>query len=94
MFDFTGKTALVTGASGALGTVLSTRFALAGANTVVAARTGADRIAAALPGPALGVRLDVTSESDWTDAIAATEERFGPLDVLVNNAAHLSVGTA
>ncbi|HEX6339784.1 hypothetical protein [Umezawaea sp.] len=59
MFAFTGKTVLVAGAPGALGTVLSTRFAQAGANTVVAARTGADRSAAALPGPALGVRLDV-----------------------------------
>ena len=93
MFDFTGKTVLITGASGALGTALATRFARAGANTVVAARTGFDRLAADLVGPALGVRLDVTSESDWADAIRLTEERFGPLDVLINNAAYLSVGT-
>jgi len=93
VFDFTGKTVLITGASGALGTALATRFARAGANTVVAARTGFDRLAADLDGPALGVRLDVTSESDWADAIRLTEERFGPLDVLINNAAYLSVGT-
>ncbi|SER05177.1 3alpha(or 20beta)-hydroxysteroid dehydrogenase [Lentzea xinjiangensis] len=93
MFDFTGKTVLVTGATGALGTALSTQFALAGANTVVAARTGAGDLAASLDGPALGVRLDVTSESDWAAAITAAEDRFGPVDVLVNNAAYLRVGT-
>ncbi|MET0132482.1 MAG: SDR family NAD(P)-dependent oxidoreductase, partial [Kibdelosporangium sp.] len=93
MFDFTGKTVLVTGATGALGTALSTRFAQAGANTVVAARTGADQLAAKLDGPSLGVRLDVTIESDWAEAISRTEARFGPLDILINNAAYLSVGT-
>jgi 3alpha(or 20beta)-hydroxysteroid dehydrogenase len=93
MFDFTGKTVLVTGASGALGTALSTQFAQAGANTVVAARTRFDEVAAAAGGRSLGVRLDVTSEADWADAIARTEEHFGPLDVLINNAAYLSVGT-
>ncbi len=93
MFDFTGRTVLVTGATGALGTALSTRLARAGANTVVAARTGADQLAAKLDGPSLGVRLDVTDESDWTEAIARTEARFGPLDILVNNAAYLRVGT-
>lgn len=93
MFDFTGKTVLVTGASGALGTTLSTRFAQAGANTVVAARTDADQLAAKLDGPSLGVRLDVTSEPDWAEAISLTEDRFGPVDILVNNAAYLRVGT-
>lgn len=92
MFDFTGKTVLVTGASGALGSTLSTRFSEAGANTVTAARTGSDQLAARLGGPSLGVRLDVTSESDWADAINRTEARFGPLDILINNAAHLRVG--
>ena len=37
-------------------------------------------------GEAFFVRLDVTSEADWTAAISATVERFGKLDVLVNNA--------
>jgi cyclopentanol dehydrogenase len=37
-------------------------------------------------GQALFVRLDVTSEADWQQAIAATVGAFGKLDVLVNNA--------
>ena len=36
-------------------------------------------------GEAAFVRLDVTSEADWASAISATVERFGRLDVLVNN---------
>lgn len=93
MFDFTGKTVLVTGAAGALGVALSARFSQAGATVVTAARSGADELAATLDGPALGVRLDVTSESDWAEAISQVEARFGALDVLVNNAAYLRVGT-
>ena len=37
-------------------------------------------------GECLFIRLDVTSESDWQQAVAATAARFGKLDVLVNNA--------
>ncbi|KAA9157326.1 SDR family NAD(P)-dependent oxidoreductase [Amycolatopsis acidicola] len=36
--------------------------------------------------PALFVHLDVTDEQSWKDAIAATEEAFGPVDALINNA--------
>ncbi|KAA0914814.1 SDR family NAD(P)-dependent oxidoreductase [Streptomyces apricus] len=93
MFDFTGKTVLITGASGALGTALATGFSRAGARTVAAARSGFEELAATLPGPSLGVRLDVTDEDEWADAVARTEARFGPLDILVNNAAYLRVGT-
>jgi NAD(P)-dependent dehydrogenase (short-subunit alcohol dehydrogenase family) len=41
---------------------------------------------AATGGQAMFVRLDVTSEIDWRRAVAAAEQRFGKLDVLVNNA--------
>jgi len=41
---------------------------------------------AAKDGQAMFVRLDVTNEIDWRRAVAAAEQRFGKLDVLVNNA--------
>ena len=93
MFDFTGKTVLVTGATGGLGKALAAKFAQAGANTVVGARTGFEELAATLGGDSLGVRLDVISETDWADAIQRIEERFGPLNILINNAAYLRTGT-
>ena len=44
-------------------------------------------------GEALFVRLNVTSESDWQEAIATTVARFGKLDILVNNAGVTPYGT-
>src|SRR2546430_13238879 len=38
-------------------------------------------------------RLDVTSDADWAATVAAAEEVFGPVSVLVNNAAIVRVGT-
>ncbi|WP_306213772.1 SDR family NAD(P)-dependent oxidoreductase [Actinoplanes sp. RD1] len=93
MFDFHGKTVLITGATGALGVALAGGFATAGANVVVAGRKGFDEVAHNTGGTSIGVRLDVSSETDWAAAIARTEETFGPLDVLINNAAYLKVGT-
>ena len=42
---------------------------------------------------ALFVRHDVTSEADWSAAIAAVQQRFGPLDILINNAGILIPGS-
>ena len=44
-------------------------------------------------GECLFLRLDVTSESNWQDAVAATVSRFGKLDILVNNAGIFPLGT-
>ncbi len=44
-------------------------------------------------GDCLFVRLDVTSESNWQDVVAATVARFGKLDILVNNAGIGDQGT-
>ncbi len=42
---------------------------------------------------ALFVRHDVASEADWSAAIAAVQQRFGPLDILINNAGILIPGS-
>lgn len=42
---------------------------------------------------AVFVRHDVTSEADWSAAIAAVQQRFGPLDILINNAGILIPGS-
>ena len=44
-------------------------------------------------GDCLFVRLDVTNESNWQDAVATTVARFGKLDILVNNAGIFPLGT-
>lgn len=93
MSEFTGKTVLITGATGALGRTLVDAFAAAGANTVVAARSDAREVAAQAPGAALGVTLDVTKESDWARAVDQVQAHFGTIDILINNAAYLHVGT-
>jgi NAD(P)-dependent dehydrogenase (short-subunit alcohol dehydrogenase family) len=91
MFRLDGRTAIITGASSGLGVVMAEALAGAGANVVVAARR-TDRIEelarsiGAAGGKALAQRCDVSSEQDVDRLVAATLERFGTLDVLVNNA--------
>lgn len=86
----TGKTALVTGAATGLGLAFAKRLAADGANVVLADLKGADEPAAALAKHGhrvLGLRADVSSEDSVTAMVAATVDRFGAVDILVNNAA-------
>jgi short chain dehydrogenase len=81
-----GKVWLITGASRGMGAAL-TRAALAAGNAVVATGRRPDKIA--MLGASDGllvVRLDVTSVSEANAAVEAAVERFGRIDVLVNNA--------
>ncbi|MFF9430272.1 SDR family NAD(P)-dependent oxidoreductase [Streptomyces sp. NPDC014746] len=84
-----GRVVLVTGAARGQGEQEARLFAAEGARVVLgdvlddageslAKELGADRAAY--------VHLDVTSEDDWTAAVAAAKERFGRIDGLVNNA--------
>lgn len=91
MSRFEGKTALITGGAHGIGAATARAFASAGANVVIgdisdeAGRALQAEIAAA-GGESLFVHLDVTSEPDWQGAIECTLQRYGRLDVLVNNA--------
>jgi NAD(P)-dependent dehydrogenase (short-subunit alcohol dehydrogenase family) len=87
-----GLVAVVTGGAGHLGTAMTTTMARQGAKVVVAdidaERADAHADALAADGhDAIGVALDVASRDSVAAAFASTIERFGVVDVLVNNAA-------
>jgi NAD(P)-dependent dehydrogenase (short-subunit alcohol dehydrogenase family) len=81
-----GKVALVTGAGKGMGAVIARLFAREGARVALAARTLGDveKVAGEIGDQALAVRLDVARREDWAAAIAAVEERWGKLNILVN----------
>ncbi len=86
-----GRTVIVTGASGGIGRGLVLGFATEGCRVVLASRDEAKckevaEAAAGLPGETLVVATDVTDEAAVEGLLETTEGRFGPPDVLVNNA--------
>lgn len=88
-FRLDGKVALITGAASGLGRATAELFAAVGASVVVADLDGeAASATAAEIGGALGVRADVSDEAAVQAAFAAAAERFGGVDILVNNAAY------
>lgn len=88
MIDLSGKTVFITGASRGIGEAAARKAAGYGANVVLAARGSADieRIAAEIGDKALAITCDVSDYDSVKEAINKTVERFGRLDVVVNNA--------
>jgi 3-oxoacyl-[acyl-carrier protein] reductase len=83
------KVAIITGAAQGIGEAYARRFAAEGA-TVVVADVNAEKaaaVAAALGPPAVVERVDVSSEADTRRLAQTVVDRFGRIDVLVNNAA-------
>jgi NAD(P)-dependent dehydrogenase (short-subunit alcohol dehydrogenase family) len=83
-----GKVALITGSANGMGQSEANIFAREGAKVIVADVLEAEgrKVADGLGGAGRFVRLDVTSEANWQEAVAATLSSFGKLDILVNNA--------
>jgi 3alpha(or 20beta)-hydroxysteroid dehydrogenase len=90
MRRFTNHTVLITGGTGGMGESHVRAYHAEGADVVVAGSPrglgAATALAAELGERALAVRLDVADEDDWATAVAATEQAFGRLTILVNNA--------
>ncbi len=90
-----GRTAIVTGAGSGIGKAFALRLAQDGANVVVADirnhDTAAQEIAKATGARTLGLKADVSSESDTARMAEETLKAFGSIDALVNNAAMFSV---
>jgi 3-oxoacyl-[acyl-carrier protein] reductase len=87
--DFTNRVVLVTGASRGLGRATAARFLELGATVAVNVRTDqrANELASELGPRAVPAPADLASGDAIRSMIAGTVERFGRLDVLVNNAA-------
>jgi len=101
--NLAGRTLFITGASRGIGLAIACRAARDGANVAIAAKTteahpklpgtiysAADAVEAA-GGHALALQCDIRDEASVHDAVAKTVERFGAIDILVNNASAISL---
>jgi NAD(P)-dependent dehydrogenase (short-subunit alcohol dehydrogenase family) len=91
LFDLSGKVALVTGGSRGLGLEMATALGAAGATVVITARREqwlgpAEDALTAKGFTALAIACDVSNEDQVNAAVRTTLDRFGRLDILINNA--------
>lgn len=99
-FEMKGQVALVTGCSSGLGVQMARALASAGCNVVPIARRleKLEEVAAAIRADfgveVLPLRCDITSTEQVEDVVAKALERFGRIDVLVNNAGTGAVAPA
>ena len=103
MGNLKDKTIFITGASRGIGREIALRFARDGANIVVTGKTAdphsklkgtifaTAKEVEALGGRALPLQLDIRDENSVAAAVKATVERFGGIDVLVNNASAINI---
>jgi len=93
LFDLRGRVAIVTGGTRGIGRSIAEGLVLAGASVVVASRKAescaeAEHALQALGGEALGVPLHMADLDALQALVARAVERFGQLDILINNAAN------
>ena len=92
MSDLKGKTAIVTGASKGIGKALASTAASLGINLAIAARgegplkETADEIRKKYKVEVLPIACDVTNLSDLENLVNKAKEKFGKIDILINNA--------
>ncbi|MFQ3228819.1 MAG: 3alpha(or 20beta)-hydroxysteroid dehydrogenase [Reinekea sp.] len=88
MYRVQDKVIVVTGSAQGMGETHARRLIKEGAKVVLTDlnEEKGQALAKELGENALFIKQDVTSEADWVNVIKQTEERFGPVEVLVNNA--------
>lgn len=95
MAKLDGKVALISGAARGQGEAIARRFVAEGARVILGDLLDdpGERVASDLGNGAQYQHLDVTRPEDWARAARAAETSFGRLDVLVNNAGILTLGS-
>src|SRR5690625_1460578 len=92
LFDLTGKTALITGATHGLGMAMAKALGQAGANIVINGHSSQEKIDNAIKEyaeagiEAKGYLFDVTNEEQVKEYVKKIENEVAPIDILVNNA--------
>ena len=92
--ELTGTVAIVTGSSSGIGERVAQRLSELGAAVVVNSSSSVaagEAVAAALPGESLYVQADISDQAQCQGLLDRTTERFGKLDLLVNNAGWTTV---
>ena len=104
MAGLAGKTLFITGASRGIGLAIALRAARDGANIAIAAKTAephpkltgtiftAAKEIEAAGGKALPLTVDVREEAQVAEALAQTAEKFGGVDIIVNDASAIALG--
>ena len=92
--EFDGRVVLVTGSSSGIGEAIAQRFSALGAIVVVNSASSVEAgeaVSAALPGESTYIRADIADREQAHHLVDETVERYGRLDVLVNNAGWTTV---
>ncbi|MDB5714526.1 MAG: oxidoreductase, short-chain dehydrogenase/reductase family [Sphingomonadales bacterium] len=93
LFDLTGQVAIVTGSSRGIGRAIAIRLAEQGARVAVSSRKAAacdavvETINAAHPGHAIAIPASISSKPDLERLVRETRVAFGPISILICNAA-------
>lgn len=94
LFDLSGKTAIITGASRGIGEAIARRMAQAGANVIISSRKidACEKVVGAINEiegreAAHAVMCNISHKQDLQRLVDETKEKFGPADILVSNAA-------